>query len=66
MKLTNLEDSEMNFEPGKTYKDRAGNTYTYMKKSGNVTVFHDGTRLVARNSSGRYRWDDQDAQEDIE
>jgi hypothetical protein len=55
----------MNFEPGKFYRDRAGNEYTYVKKSGNIAVFHDGEREVARHSSGRYRWDDRDTQEDI-
>ncbi len=55
----------MNFEPSKTYKDRSGNEYTYVKKSGNVTVFHDGSREVARHTLGRYRWDEQDTKKDI-
>jgi hypothetical protein len=55
----------MNFEAGKTYRDRAGKEYTYVRKSGNVTVFHDGSREVARHSSGRYRWDEQDTEKDI-
>jgi hypothetical protein len=55
----------MNFEAGKTYKDRAGNTYIYVKKSGNVTIFRDETKEVARHSSGRYRWDEQDTEKDI-
>jgi hypothetical protein len=55
----------MNFEIGEIYRDRAGKFYIYTRKSGNVTIFHDGSRQVARNHSGRYRWDDRDTQEDI-
>jgi len=53
------------FEEGKTYKDRAGNVYEYLYKSGGVSIFSSNGVKTCRHVSGKYRWDDKETEMDI-
>jgi hypothetical protein len=53
------------FVEDKIYKDRAGNEYTYLYKSGGVTVFLKDGAKACRNVDGKYRWDDKETDKDI-
>lgn len=53
------------FVEDKIYKDRAGNEYTYLYKSGGVTVFQRDNTKTCRNVDGKYRWDDKETDKDI-
>lgn len=56
----------MKFEDGNIYYDRKDRQYTFVRKSGGVTVFSDADgELTCPNDEGLYRWDDKQTDEDI-
>ena len=58
--------TKITFVENATYYSRSGEAFTFLYKSGNVTVFADieGKRSC-RNSDGMYRWDDKETNVDI-
>lgn len=58
--------NKQQFETGKTYSDRLGESYVFLYKSNGVTVFEnmDGFRKC-RNETGMYRWDGKETELDI-
>lgn len=54
------------FHHGVKYIDRVGRVYSFVRKSGGVTVFEDvNGKPTCRNDKGLYRWDDKQTDEDI-
>jgi hypothetical protein len=53
------------FEEGKSYKDRVGNQYVYLYKSGGVSIFSLNGVKTCRHIFGKYRWDDKETEMDI-
>ena len=57
------------FVQGEIYHDRAGNSYTYVRRgltASTVLIFEDATgKRTCRHESGNFRWDDQQTELDI-
>lgn len=57
----------MNYDTTKFYTDREGVEYTFVRQTGNVTVFKEWKSdvVTCRNANGAYRWDNKQTEKDI-
>lgn len=57
----------MNYDTTKFYVDRLGVEYTFVRQTGNVTVFKEWKTgdITCRNAKGAYRWDNKQTGKDI-